>query len=129
MPELAGIDRKWWIIGGGAAVAVVYWSYRKQKNAAAAQQAAQDQSQADTGVPTDQNYPYDTGYSGAYGVTPGIQGPGPGTPVLPITSNASWAISAEQYLTTLGYDPITVSAALGKYLSGQTLTADQMAIV
>lgn len=46
------------------------------------------------------------------------------------TSNTQWMADAEQALTaTGGYDITTVSAALGKYLTGGTLTSDQAQIV
>lgn len=50
-----------------------------------------------------------------------------GTP----TSNAQWGQEATLYLTNLGDDPITVAAALGKFLSGQggSLTSAQLSIV
>jgi len=41
------------------------------------------------------------------------------------TSNGMWMQYAEQQLENSGIDPTTLSAALGKYLVGGTLTSDQ----
>ena len=49
--------------------------------------------------------------------------------ILAPSTNAEWAQQAEAYLSNIGYDAQTVAAALGKYLTGQTLTSDQSAIV
>lgn len=50
-----------------------------------------------------------------------------GTPIA--ATNAEWAQAAEAYLSDSGgYDPTTVAAALGKYITGQSMTADQAAI-
>lgn len=63
----------------------------------------------------------------AYGYGSGI---GVGTTTAPPITNAQWAAAAEEYLTqTAGYDATTVAAALGKFLTGGTLTSDQAQIV
>lgn len=68
----------------------------------------------------------------AYGQTayPGVgsQNPvyGP-TPV--VATNAEWAQACESYLGTNGYNPITVAAALGKYLTGAQVTANQQGVI
>lgn len=61
---------------------------------------------------------------GAGGVTSGIL---PGTQYA--TNNATWAQASEGYLTNQGFDPATVATALGLYLAGLPLTADQYNIV
>lgn len=45
------------------------------------------------------------------------------------STNASWAQQAEAYMQQLGYDPVALGSALGKYLTGQTLTDDQKSMV
>lgn len=41
------------------------------------------------------------------------------------TSNAQWAQYVEQQLDNSGIDPTSLSAAIGKYLTGQAMTTDQ----
>jgi len=71
--------------------------------------------------------PYDTGYYDASTAGGGSTGPsGPGG----FTSNAQWSQYAEQYLIqTLGMGSATVGNALGKYITGQPVTADQEQII
>jgi hypothetical protein len=46
------------------------------------------------------------------------------------TSNAAWSQAAESYLVnTTGADANTVGNALGKYITGGSVTSDQMAII
>ena len=123
--------RNWLIIGGlGAAAVAIWWIMRPKP---AADQTATDGTQ----------FPGDTGYSGAYGTTPSLYGytdpstgafitgvgAGSGGYVTQPTTNASWAQEVEAYLQNLGYDPMAVATAIGKYLTGQTLTSDQQGIV
>lgn len=74
---------------------------------------------------------YGYGYYGYGGEFAGAGGYGVSTPPISAPSvsstNAGWAGAAESYLTgQTGADPATVAAALGKYITGQTLsTADQ----
>lgn len=79
-------------------------------------------------------YPY--GYGGVPagygygGIGVGVGSPFPVTaPVTPVTTNAEWAQAAEQQLENNGYDAATASAAIGKYITGGTVTADQESIV
>lgn len=45
-------------------------------------------------------------------------------------TNGQWAQSAEDYLVnSVGADATTVAAALGKYVTGQAVTADQMDVI
>jgi len=71
-------------------------------------------------------YPY--GYGSGIGVGVGSPFPVTGT-VAPVATNAAWAQAAEQELEGNGYDPTTVAAALGKYITGGTVTADQQSII
>lgn len=67
------------------------------------------------------------GASGSPGGT--VQGPAPPGPGN-FASNAEWAQYAEAYLTgSAGGDPAAVSSAIGKYLTGQPVTTDQVAII
>lgn len=81
---------------------------------------------------------YDSGdYSAAYGSTYGTSGSAylpayEGTVASTVpTSNPAWMVAATTALTGVGYDPLTVTEALGKYLAGQgaSLTATEYPIV
>jgi hypothetical protein len=84
------------------------------------------------------NEPYiggEYGYGGAYGYGIG-EGYGVGsptpvtTPTALATTNQAWAQAAENYLVENGgYDQNTVAAALGMYITGSTVTADQQAVI
>jgi hypothetical protein len=149
MPNILGKNIKGgYIIGGIAGIAGLgYFWYKHKENAAAT--AATPASNA-YGYGNQYGYggygynnpafnePYiggEYGYGGAYGYGIG-EGYGVGTPYPPgvptqlATTNAAWAQAAEQYLSqTGGYDPGTVAAALGIYITGSTLTAAQQAVV
>lgn len=45
------------------------------------------------------------------------------------TSNAAWSQAVQAGLSDIGYDPTTVATALGLYLTGTPMTADQANIV
>jgi hypothetical protein len=88
-----------------------------------------------TGVPYADEYGgggYGGGYGGygggVYGSPYGV-GSGTTTTTQTVTTNAEWAQASEAYLTSVGYNELTVAVALGKYLSNQGLTADQLSIV
>lgn len=78
---------------------------------------------------------YGYGLSGGFGYGFGYGGisPGVGVSVPPVAtapaSNSLWASAAESALSADGFNPATVAAALGKYLTGGTLTSDQTTIV
>jgi hypothetical protein len=77
---------------------------------------------------------YGYGYYGYGGEFAGLGGYGvsvpPSTAPVVASTNAGWASAAEAYLTgQTGADPATVAAALGKYITGQTLDASQQSIV
>jgi hypothetical protein len=133
--------RNWLIIGiiGGGAI-VVYYVMRSRSAAAAGSTAADQGIDPNTGIPYSQE---SSGLNSPYGTTPSlygytdpstgafISGVGSGSTgvVTAPSTNASWAQEVESYLGNLGYDPMAVAAALGKYLTGQTLSSDQAAIV
>jgi PASTA domain len=121
----------------GAGVGLIGYIVIKRKSAASAASTA---GTTDNSTEPD----YSTGLSmdnGAYGVTPGAEGtydpltgqyiPGLGTTTTPVTvaTNAEWAQAAEAALVAQGFDPATTAAALGAYLVGVPLTADQYSIV
>jgi PASTA domain len=145
MPEILGKNIKGgYIIGGIVGIGGLAYFWYKHKETAAA--AATPAASASSGVygygyggygyqnPAF-NEPYiggEYGYGGLYGYGIGA-GYGVGAPTAPVqvaTTNAAWAQAAENYLTTSGgYDPGTVAAALGIYITGSTLSAAQQAVV
>lgn len=133
---------KWWYMGGGVAVIGGVYYYRKHASSKSTT-APVDTSTIDPNT----GLPYDTsggssGYTPIQGTTPSLYGytdPGtgatisggsPGSSVITGPSNnGQWAQQVEAYMVQQGFDSITVGLALGKYLTGQGLTNDQMAIV
>jgi len=109
--------------------------------AAAANTSGDSTDDSDSGIDPNTGIPYADEVDSGIGLTPGDEGtydpltgtylPGLGstTPVTTVASNAEWAQAAEATLVGDGYDPATVAAALGAYLLGVPLTADQYAIV
>lgn len=132
----------YWLIGGGAiGLILVYHYMSKQSSSSTNQQATDLASQGidpNTGIPYSQEY---GGGLGAYGATPSmygyydptsgsfISGTAANSLVTQPSTNASWAQEVQAYLQNLGYDPTATAAALGKYLTGQPLTADERNIV
>lgn len=74
-------------------------------------------------------YTYEPSPYYGYGDVGGSGGSVYGYGSTPITSNSQWITAAENALASQGYLPATVQAALGVYLAGGTLTAQQSQIV
>jgi len=142
------IDRRW--LWGGIAVggaATVIYMYKKNKAAEAKVQQNANQAagyaygygygygmEPLTYEPYGYGYgPYGFGSYGYGGFTPapgGLTGVGVSTPVpQTATTNAEWSAAALSQLTNQGYSGTSVLAALGQYLLGLNLTADQAGIV
>jgi hypothetical protein len=137
--------------GGGLLVVGVVWYRTKKAGGSSATSGTSSSTATDNidpatgyayGSPEDQaalasqssGYPAyggGYGYGGGSGIPPsqngqGIAGEGPGG----FTSNANWAQYAEEYLAnTVGADPIVVGNALGKYITGQAVTAEQAQVI
>jgi hypothetical protein len=134
LPGIGGIPKPFLIGGVILAGGIGLYAYRKKKSEDAAA------ATASTGAESAYGYA-GSGYS--YGSSPIATGGGYGTygygayggygygstQPAPVTNNAEWAQNAETYLSGNGYSPITVAAALGKYITGQTLSSDQASIV
>lgn len=127
--------KNWMIIGAVGAAGIVIWYMMRAKSGASTTASTDPNIDPATGLPFSQEY---GGYGAGGGGVPqqfGYYDPqtgsyitGTGSVTTPPT-NASWAQQVEAYLQTVGYDPTTVAAALGKYLTGQTLSSDQQGIV
>lgn len=129
-----------YIIGGVVVAVIGIGYYRSRKNAAATAAATTATAATDTSSATDTsgsgyvdpNAAYD---SSAYGS--GYVDPTTGLPLntgvtqpTGFTSNSQWSQAAEEYLAgTVGLDATSVQAALGKYITGGSVTADQQNII
>lgn len=139
VPHKIGRIKWYWYVGGAAAVAVVFYGYRRSTAAANAAAATTDASGVDPNA-------LDTGTGAGYspiGVSPSLYGftdpstgafiggiGGGGTQVVTApTTNGQWAQLVEAYLIQNSFDPITSSIAIGKYLAGRDLTANEIQIV
>jgi hypothetical protein len=155
LPGVGPVSKKWLIIVlGGSAVTIGYIVIRKRKSSAATAGAstagttgqvdpqtgdvagsAQDQADLASlqagggyGLGTD-----GTGLgSGGFGNYGGYLAASPAAAAIPgaggFTTNGEWAQQAENDLGGLGIDQVTLSAALGAYLTGRSLTADQQSL-
>lgn len=129
-------------LGAGGIVGYIWYRKRQASNAATANSTSTgvDPNAIDpnTGIP----YADEATYQGASGSTPGALGtynpltgqytPGYGTGIPPVTvpaSNSQWSQAALTALEGAGFDATSTATALGLYLAGQPLTADQYAIV
>lgn len=140
--KIAGRNVPNWAVYGGIGVAVVggvlWWRNRSASSGAGstATTAASGPNLIDpaTGIP------YADETAGSIGGPGGYSGLGYGYPTSDITgssltsgtsftTNAQWAQAVEAGLTGLGYDPLAVGSAIGKYLLNQPLTSDQVTIV
>lgn len=131
-------------VGVGAVLVIGVAYYRSKKSAAAAQAASVAQAGSNATDPAT-GYPYgspedaaalatQTSYyqaTGGYGGDGGYYGGSP-SPAgnTGFVSNAAWAQAYEEYaVNNIQSDSTTVAAALGKYLTGQPLSQDQLNIV
>jgi hypothetical protein len=139
---LLGTHKKGTVVGvaiGGATVAG-YLIWKNQKKTTAQQQAT-DQASAGYGY----GYGYGTlpqgfyGYGSTYGygasggfVPGGYYGYGtplPPTGNVPVTTNAQWTQAAVTQLQQDGYQSMAVLTALGKYINGVAVNANETGIV
>lgn len=137
-----------YMIGAGLVLVGGIAYYRSKKTAAAAAQAASVAQAGGTTTDPATGYPYGSaedaaalaaqanyntgsGYAGyGYGNQYPYSGGQPGTSQTGFTDNASWAQAFETYATeNLNANAAVVGNALGKYLTGQPLTSDQISVV
>lgn len=120
---------KFFWVGGIVAGGVVFYEYRKQKTAAA--NTAVNLAASGSSAPTtfDPNAPGD--FSAATGGAVGSPYGAVNTVNLDTspTDNKDWVQKATTALIALQYDPATAAAALGKYVLGQGLSANELQIV
>lgn len=118
VPGIGPVDKKWVYAGGALIVGVVGYAYIKRRNANQAAAAAAPTVDTTTGA---------TGSTGY--VTPPNLGNYPVQTSTAPTTNSAWVQQATTDLEGLGYDPNFISTTLGLYLSSQSLTSDQAALV
>lgn len=130
IPGIGQVDKKYVYIGGAVVAGIVVYAYWRANQAANSEPTTSDY----TGEAIDgtdfggTEYSYDGAvgeYTGATGSQPPVN---VDTNPLPST-NAEWATQAVDKLTDVGYDSITASAAIGKYLARLDLTEAQADIV
>lgn len=109
IPGDGTIGRTWLIAGGALLAGILGYAYLRRAQSTSPSPTA-DQTATPTELP-----PADIG-----SVTTG--GGVTDTGKTFITTNAEWAQDATSKLTDLGFDPVAVSTALGKYLSNQFVT-------
>jgi Fibronectin type III domain len=137
---LVGELPKWSVYGGGTLMlgfaGVWYYRRRQASSAASTTASSTDATATDTGSGYgDGGYGYggDTSLgSDPYGLYdpntgqylyPGTGAPGPTVPV--ITTDAEWTQQVVTILQSSGYDPQSVTSAIGLAFAGHCLTADQ----
>jgi hypothetical protein len=82
-----------------------------------------DSGFGDSGIPTYQGIGvYDPATGGYFGTGYG------GQTVTGVSTNAAWVQAATLWLTTQGFEGPAIATALGKVLSGQPVTNDELAI-
>src|ERR1700677_1999519 len=142
VPGIGGVNKPTLYIAGVAGIGAVLYAYIKHKKADAAAAAApaaasaygygaysygygQELSEQEQALAAEGEYGY-----GAYGYG-GIGGYGIGTSIpvtstnTPVATNAEWAQYAQQFLVNQGYDSMTVGNALGAYITGANVGANE----
>ena len=130
VPGIGPQPKKAVLIFGGITAGIVGYAWWRHRTATAAATTADPAATGDnTGglvAPgsLDPNAYDPSALGGGYDST--------GSPVTSqqFTTNAQWSQAAADYLIgTLGSDPATVGAALGRYIHGDTLTTGQQSVV
>lgn len=124
VPGIGNVEQKW--VFGGAALVLGIVGYAWWKRGTAA---------ADTGVTTQEPVtdPFTDAsvdaYQGAFGTPALTAHPDTGDSIFPPTTNDEWTRRAIEALTTVNYDPTAAAAALGKYITRQSLSAPEADMV
>lgn len=127
IPGIGPVEKKYVYAGVAVVAGIVGYAYWQARQAPA-DSGVSAQADDSTGLEGDAG---DVGPGASDYVNPGGS---QGSPIevdnnpLP-TSNAEWTRLALDYLTSNGYDFMTVSVALGKYLAHQSVTAAEADII
>lgn len=134
LPAVGPVKKEYVVLGAGAVIlfGVAYYRQKKAKQASAAANAG-----ANTGIDPATGYPYGSAEDAAAlanqnGYITPTPVPGAGQhDTTTFFSNAQWAQYAEDQLVGNGSvtDVGRLSAALGKYLTGQPSTTDQVTLI
>jgi hypothetical protein len=141
VPGIGNVNRPTLIIAGVVGLGAAVYAYEKRKKTAAAAAAVPAAGSAygygaysygyGIGSELAQEEALAAGYAyGGYGYA-GIGGFGIGTSLpptstlTPVSTNAEWAQFAQQFLVQQGYDPMTVGNALGAYITGANVGANE----
>jgi hypothetical protein len=109
LPGAGKVPRKTVLVAGAVGVGIVGYAWWTRKPEVPEEVVTEEELDAigDERIPTT-GVPYD---------------PNIGAPTTGITTNAEWSQFATDRLNSLGYDPIAVGDALGKFLGHQALTS------
>lgn len=142
VPALGKVNKPTLIVAGLAATGAAIYAYVKNKKAKAAAASTAASGYGYGGYAYGGGYGYGAGLSqqyayggagGGYG-TSGYPatGYGVGTPPSGTTqvaaTNAQWAQYAQSFLVSQGYDSQTVSVALGAYITGHNVGANESVV-
>lgn len=150
MADIKALAKKpavWIAVAGAGGIGFFLYERKKAKTTATTTDSttgtdatATDPNAVDTGaqydtsgyIPDGYGYGYDSGGGGGF-YSAGVSSPYQVSSAAPqptaATTNAEWDQAAVSALTAQGYNGMAVSAALGAYLAGASLTADQVRIV
>ena len=129
IPGMGNVDKKWVYAGTAVVAGIViyaYWSYSRRAEEPTTSDYTGEAIDGTDYLGTDYAYDGSVGeYTGATGSQPPVY---KDTNPLPST-NAEWATMAVDKLTDIGYEALTASAAIGKYLARLDLTEAQADVV
>lgn len=116
IPGIGPVDSKYVMIGGAAVAGIVGYAYwaKSRSNATEITDYTTDES-------TEPNYAHD-GDAAEYENPGGSQPPIEEDYVSAPTNNIEWGQKAGSILRDIGYEPIAVGVAIGKYLSRMQLS-------
>lgn len=121
-------------MGVAGAAAIVLYAYYQRRSAGGGGNTPTEAG-ADPNIDPSTGLPYTDEFGGGISglgiydpATGGTIGTGYGQVIQQVSTNAGWAQAATAYLTTSGYEGTAVTSALGKALTGQALTQDELNI-
>lgn len=128
------------MMGGAVGVGILAYAYYTRRGSSTpTDSTGTGGSYVDPSIDPNTGMPYSdefggggTSYSGLgiYDPTTGAYlGNGYGSQIVTgVTTNAAWTQAAVAYLVSVGYEGVTVNSAIGKVLSGQAVTQDELNI-
>ncbi len=125
VPGIGGVDRRVVFGIAGAGAAFILWRYwRAAGDAPDAGEVVEDVTDAD-GILTDGGYGVGTYQGSAITGNLDVDATSPGVP----STDAEWVTESVEDLSAYGVDPAFAALALGKWLAGEGLTAQEKELV